>query len=27
LPIGLVVGLMGVTIFVAGLFGHPWEKE
>jgi hypothetical protein len=27
LPIGIVVGLMGVAIFVAGLFAHPWEKE
>jgi hypothetical protein len=27
LPIGLIVGLMGVAIFVAGLFAHPLEKE
>jgi hypothetical protein len=27
LPIGLVVGLMGAAIFVAGLFAHPWDKE
>ena len=27
LPVGLVVGLMGVAIFVAGLFAHPWKNE
>ena len=27
LPIGIVVGLMGVAIFVAGLFAHPWQND
>jgi hypothetical protein len=27
LPVGLVVGPMGVAIFVAGLFAHPWANK
>jgi hypothetical protein len=27
LPVGLVVGLMGVAIFVGGFFAHPWQRS
>lgn len=27
LPFGIVIGLVGVAIFVAGLFAHPGERN